>query len=331
MKVTSSGLVVAIAIGLTLSTAPVNAHAASGVVTAPGKPTNLAGTPALGKVTLTWAAPVHNGGHAITSYHVQYSDNGGTTWHDSPAVASPLAVVKNLTNGVGYVFHVAANNGTATGAYSDTSDIVIPHGLLHSTSFVLSADKTIRYGDTTSLETTLMDTTAATPIDGVAVELLARPAHATSYTTVDTQPTDRRGVAHFDLAPTESTAYKFYYAGNWLHHLAQSFQAEILVSQIVKASITKSPVERRHLTKVWGTVKPGGKTVELQRLIHGTFTTLPITTRVKEQRLPNGKTRVGYILEYFPKKKGRQTLRVIADDDSLNSGGWSKPFVLKVT
>ena len=298
-------------------------------LTPPGKPTNTTVDGASSKVTVSWDAPADDGGQAIESYHVQYSTGGG--WHDAVDSAQSPAIVKNLTNGTSYVFRVSANNGFAVGAYGDPSAAIIPHGPYDSTLLHTPPDKVIRYGQSTTISTRLTDTTTSTPISGADVALLARPAHATDYTHVDTQSTNANGVVQFHVAPTETTAYKFTYDGNWQHHLAQSYKTDVLVSSIVKASITKATVKHRHLTKIWGTVKPFGKSVELQRLVHGTYTTLPVTARVKKQRLPNHKTKVGYILEYYPKKRSHQTLRVIADDSSLNAGGLSNSLTLTVT
>ena len=101
-------------------TPPVNA-------TAPGQPTNVAGTADDGQAFLAWTAP-NDGDSAITDYTVQYSSNGGTSWttfSDGVSIATS-ATVTGLTNGTAYVFRVAATNAIGTGSYSVASSAVTP-------------------------------------------------------------------------------------------------------------------------------------------------------------------------------------------------------------
>ncbi len=82
--------------------------------------TGLAGTAGNGLVTLSWLAPISNGGSAITDYVIQQSTNAGVTWttlRDAISTATS-ATVTGLTNGTGYLFQVAAVNGAGTGTYA---------------------------------------------------------------------------------------------------------------------------------------------------------------------------------------------------------------------
>lgn len=98
------------------------------VPTAPSTPTGLAATAGDGRATVNWQAPVSNGGSAITNYTVQYSSNGGGTWTTfvRPASTITSTSVTGLTNGVSYVFRVAATNAIGTSAYSANSPAVRP-------------------------------------------------------------------------------------------------------------------------------------------------------------------------------------------------------------
>jgi len=97
-------------------------------VTVPSVPTAVTATAGNGRVMLRWNAPASNGGNAITRYAVQYSTNGDGTWVTGviPSSTRTSATVAGLTNGVGYVFRVAAVNAAGAGPYSTASARVIP-------------------------------------------------------------------------------------------------------------------------------------------------------------------------------------------------------------
>jgi hypothetical protein len=81
-----------------------------------------------GQAELSWDAPLDDGGTPVTDYVVQYSNDGGSTWQTfaDGVSTSTSATVTGLTNGTEYVFHVAAVNAVGTGAYSVTTDAVVP-------------------------------------------------------------------------------------------------------------------------------------------------------------------------------------------------------------
>jgi hypothetical protein len=110
-------------------------------VGAPGVPTNVAGVAASAQVSLTWTAPVSNGGSAITDYIIQYSSNSGSTWTTfADTVSTTTSVtVTGLTNGTSYVFHVAAKNAAGTGSYSTNSSSLIPFTLPNAPTSVSAA------------------------------------------------------------------------------------------------------------------------------------------------------------------------------------------------
>jgi fibronectin type 3 domain-containing protein len=98
---------------------------ASSIVAAAPKTTASAPqslTPVAGdrQISLTWTAPVNNGGVALTGYSVQRSTDGGRTWTNA-LTTSPSALtatITGLTNGVAYVFRVSATSSAGTGAAS---------------------------------------------------------------------------------------------------------------------------------------------------------------------------------------------------------------------
>jgi uncharacterized protein (TIGR02145 family) len=100
------------------------ASAASNSVTpstVPGAPTIGIATAGTAKATITFTAPVSNGGSAITGYTVTSSPGGLT----ATGTASPITVT-GLTNGTAYTFTVTATNAIGTSVASSASNSVIP-------------------------------------------------------------------------------------------------------------------------------------------------------------------------------------------------------------
>ena len=91
--------------------------------TVPGAPTGLTATPGSTQVTLSWTAPITNGGSAITDYVIEYSSNDGSSWTTFTDATSTVtsATVTGLTNGTAYTFRVSAVNAAGTGATSTTT------------------------------------------------------------------------------------------------------------------------------------------------------------------------------------------------------------------
>jgi surface protein len=96
---------------------------------APDAPTSVSGTAEDSQVSLTWTTPTYNNGAAITDYTIQFSSNSGSSWTTfSDTVSSSTSVViTGLTNGLSYIFRVAAVNSVGTGSYSTNSGVVIPN------------------------------------------------------------------------------------------------------------------------------------------------------------------------------------------------------------
>lgn len=85
-------------------------------VSAPGAPTNLVATPLDGSASISFTAPVSDGGAAISNY--QYSVNGGVWTAVNPASAATTIVITGLTNGVEYSIRVRAVNLRGGGTQS---------------------------------------------------------------------------------------------------------------------------------------------------------------------------------------------------------------------
>jgi hypothetical protein len=89
-------------------------------------PTAVTGTPGNGQVTVTWTAPVSNGGAAITGYRVEFSSDNGGTWTLFSSSATSPTTVTGLSNGTAYLFRVAAVNAAGAGAAGQSAAAVTP-------------------------------------------------------------------------------------------------------------------------------------------------------------------------------------------------------------
>jgi alpha-tubulin suppressor-like RCC1 family protein len=89
-------------------------------VAVPAAPEALMATRGNGLVTLSWGAPVLDGGGAIIDYQVDFRVKGTPAWETWPdgVSAVPGATVTGLANGALYEFRVAALNSVGAGEWS---------------------------------------------------------------------------------------------------------------------------------------------------------------------------------------------------------------------
>ena len=85
--------------------------------TAPDNPENFRATVANGAVTLTWEAPVSNGGSAITNYQYRQSTDSGSTWNPewtdvSGGASETSQNPPGLTDDTTYTFEVRATTNS---------------------------------------------------------------------------------------------------------------------------------------------------------------------------------------------------------------------------
>ena len=94
-----------------------------GPATVADAPTGVSAVAGDGSVTVSWTAPVSDGGAGIDSYTVTSSPGGFTCTSDG---STPSCEVTGLTNGTGYTFTVTANNSQGDSAASSASVPVTP-------------------------------------------------------------------------------------------------------------------------------------------------------------------------------------------------------------
>jgi fibronectin type III domain protein len=115
-----------------LSSNSVTPAAPAPALTAPGAPTAVTATAGDAQASVTWTAPLSDGGSPITSYTVTSSPAGASVIVTPPAAGGAVpttATVTGLTNGTAYTFSVTATNAAGTGAASANSNSVTPIGL----------------------------------------------------------------------------------------------------------------------------------------------------------------------------------------------------------
>jgi len=108
-------------IGAVSTTAPVTPGAA------PGAPTSPSASPGDRQATVSWTAPVDDGGRAITGYKIETSIDAGSTWTTSVAntgSTSTTTVVTSLTNGAPTTFRISAINVLGTSGPSPLATAV---------------------------------------------------------------------------------------------------------------------------------------------------------------------------------------------------------------
>lgn len=99
--------------------------------TVPGAPTGLTASAGNTQISLSWTAPVSNGGSAITDYIVEYKlTSEPTTWttFSDGTSTTTSTTVTGLTNGLSYDFRVKAVNliGNSDPSSTDTETPVAP-------------------------------------------------------------------------------------------------------------------------------------------------------------------------------------------------------------
>lgn len=87
----------------------------------PSAPASITATRTKRDITVTAGASTANGGTAITSYSVQYSSDGGTSWRTAQTMTSQSYTYANLSASSTYLFRVYSTNATGISTYTQTA------------------------------------------------------------------------------------------------------------------------------------------------------------------------------------------------------------------
>ena len=161
--------------------------------TAPGTPSNASAVAGNATATVSWTAPVSNGGSPITGYTVTSSPGVLTC-----STSTTSCVVTGLTNGTAYTFTVTATNTVGTSSASAPSISVTP------TAPVTTTTTTVPPTTTTTTTTTVPPTTTTTTVPPTTTTTV--PPTTTTTTTVPPTTTTTLPPATSPGAPSNASA-----------------------------------------------------------------------------------------------------------------------------
>lgn len=199
-------------------------------------------------------------------------------------------------------------------------------------SMTISASKTISYNTSTSTSTTLKDTNGNSPIGSAAVKLYKRPKASAPWAFFANATTNASGVASKSVTLTANTQFQWRYAGNASHAAATSPTQTVSVKPVISAHSTKTTVAHNVAFKIYGTVKPAsaGQSVTLQRQVGSSWTNVSTAT-IKNQKLPNGTTTVGFVFTTKQGSAGTYNYRVSKAATATLVTGTSSVLTVHVT
>lgn len=279
--------------------------------------------------TLT-VSPTGTGSGSVTSNPTGI-DCGATC---SAPFADGTPVTLTATPGLGSVFSGwsgAGCSGTGTCPVDLTADTGVSALFTAKTALSIGTSKTVNYGTSVTVTTTLMNGATSHPMSGGLVALQAKSPSASTWSQVATRTTSSTGTASVTLTPHATTQYRWHYSGSG-YVASYSATQTVTVRQVVLIHTTKTTVVHGIAFKIYGTVKPSGsgQKVYLQRLYGTTWKTIGYVY-LKKQKLPNGVTTVGYIFSTKATTKGTFKFRVMKPATSTLAKGTSATVGIKIT
>ncbi len=130
--------------------------------TTPGALQSVTATPGNGTVTLTWKAPVSNGGAPIDYYRITIFANGSVI--AAPTTTKLTYTANGLTNGINHLFRIDAHNAAGI---SPASDVWVTPFTVPSAPLSLTAAN--KGGGVVQLKWNMPSNTGGRPVDNYAV------------------------------------------------------------------------------------------------------------------------------------------------------------------
>lgn len=277
----------------------------SGFKATPSSPAP-AGTTA---VTLTAALTAADSSVPTGSVHLFDGANDlGAVTPDSDGQVSKK--VTGLKNGSSHTFQFKF---TGTGSYSDsqTSTMIYKIKSPDATALTISKATKIAYGKTVTITGSIKDSTTGKALGATSVALYGKPTGSSSYAKLKTVKSSSTGaLSAVGVKPTKTTNYEWRYTATAAHKSATSANDVVTVTRTATIAAASKTVTRGKSTKIYGVVAPvAGGTATVQRK-SGTKWIEANTGAIKKQKLPNGKTAIGYVVTRKFTSKGKFTFRV---------------------
>ena len=207
----------------------------------PAAPTNVSATAGDGQATVQWQKPGVSGGGTISGYEIRWSTDGGSSWTPATTAAavtgsSLSAAVTGLTNGLSYLFDIAAVTTAGTGARA-VSQIATPRSAAApGQPRNVTAGATANPGEVT--------VSWQPPASGLPV---------TTYLVEYKRSTDADWLTANSVAPTANgTGFAMTVSG-----LAADTSYQFRVRPVTVLGASGSAVESNSAKTLAGTVRPG--------------------------------------------------------------------------
>jgi len=202
-------------------------------------------------------------------------------------------------------------------------DSLRSYAIQKSTKLAISALTAITYGTTATVSGKLT-TTSGAAVAGKKVNLQWRPAGTTTWRTVTSGTTSSTGTVSLRYAPGSNGSFRLAAPSSWSYLSSVSASVTTLVRWRVSASFSDATVARGTTVRLTGKVAPirTGTTVQRQRYVNGSWTTVASTTVRSDGT---------YAFSFTPNTAGTYTYRVVVPGTSLNATGYSATLKLYVS
>jgi spore germination protein YaaH len=197
------------------------------------------------------------------------------------------------------------------------------YAIQRSTKLAVSAPAALTYGTAATVSGKLT-TTSGAAVAGQKVVLQWRPTGSTTWRTVASGTTSSTGTTSLRYTPGSNGYFRLYAYSSWSYLASASATVTTLVRWRVSASFYDATVSRGTTVRLTGRVAPirAGTTIQRQRYINGSWSTLATTTVRSDGT---------YAFSFTWNTAGTYTYRVVVPGTSLNATGYSAVLKLYVS